>query len=124
MFNMDDCIFCKIAKGEVSSEKIYENDNFFSMPDANPSVEGHSLVISKNHFETILDMPNSFGPELLDCVKNTSLKLMENLGADGFNIAVNTFESAGQLVKHVHWHILPRKKDDGMIFTIRKKDKE
>lgn len=109
---MEDCIFCKIARGEVESEKIYENDNFLSMPDANQVIDGHSLVIPKKHFETSLDMPASLGQELLDCIKKTSIKLMEKYEGEGFNIVNNNFESAGQVVKHVHFHILPRKKGD------------
>ena len=110
---MSDCIFCKIAKGEIPAEKIYENDNFFSVPDANPVIKGHSLIISKKHFETALDMPNSLGLELLDCIKNTALKLMEKYNAEGFNLINNNFEVAGQVVNHVHFHIIPRKKEDG-----------
>jgi len=106
------CIFCRISKGEILSKKIYENENFFSIPDANPKVEGHSLVISKKHFETMLDLPVSLGSELLDCIKKTSLELMKKFDANGFNVMQNNFEIAGQVVKHVHFHILPRKKND------------
>ncbi len=109
---MEECIFCKIAKKEVPSKVIYENDNFFSIPDANQVTEGHSLVISKKHFDTTLDLPSSIGTELLDCIKKTALKLMKETKTDGFNVINNNFESAGQLVKHVHYHILPRKKGD------------
>jgi len=108
----EDCIFCKIAKGKVDSI-IYENDNFFSIQDANPIIKGHSLVISKKHFETILDMPDSLGPELLDCIKKTALKLIDEFKAEGFNLHANTFKVAGQLVNHVHFHIFPRKEGDG-----------
>jgi len=108
---MKDCIFCKIVSGEIPSEKIYENDNFFSIPDANQQIEGHSLVISKKHFQTILDLPSTLGTELLDCIKETALKLIDEHKSDGFNLVQNNFESAGQLVKHIHFHILPRKKD-------------
>ena len=111
---MENCIFCKIVKGEIPSEKIYENDNFFSIPDAKPIIEGHSLIISKKHFETTLDMPSSLGTELLDCIKRTSLKILERTKSEGFNVLNNNFESAGQIVKHVHFHILPRKKGDGL----------
>jgi len=135
----EECIFCKIAKGvlnghdsskddpegpsgepDIPIEKIYENENFFSVFDIAPQVEGHALVISKKHFETVLDMPNSLGVEFLDCVKNTSLKLMEEFSADGFNIVNNTFECAGQVVNHVHSHILPRKKGDGELKFVEK----
>jgi histidine triad (HIT) family protein len=116
-----DCVFCKIAKGEIKSEKIYENDNFFSIFDVDPQVKGHVLVISKKHFETILDMPASLGSEFLDCIKKTSLELVEKFKADAFNVVNNNFESAGQIVKHVHFHILPRRKGDGLYLSLRKK---
>lgn len=110
---MRECIFCKIVRKEIELDKIiYENDNFISIPDANPVVKGHSLVISKRHFETTLDMPNSLSPELFDCIKKTALKIMEENNAGGFNIINNNFEAADQVVKHVHFHIIPRKKDD------------
>lgn len=109
-----ECIFCKIAKREVNSKRIYENENFFSIADQNPIKEGHSLVISKKHFETILDVPDSLGTELLDCIKTTALKLMDKYNCDGFNIVNNTNEVAGQVVKHVHFHIIPRMKNDGL----------
>ena len=111
---MDKCIFCKMIAGEISVKKIYENDNFFSMLDVNQKIKGHSLVISKKHFVTILDLPESLGVELLDCIKESSLKLMKQENATGFNIINNNFEDAGQFVNHIHFHILPRKKDDGV----------
>jgi histidine triad (HIT) family protein len=112
---MEDCVFCKIAKGDIKQGKfIYENANFFSMPDIKPVAPGHSLVISKRHFGTILDMPPTSGAELLDCIKNTALKIMEKEKADGFHVFSNNFDAAGQVVKHVHFHIIPRKKNDGL----------
>lgn len=110
---MEDCTFCRISREEIPREVIYENDNFFSVPDANPRVEGHSLVISKKHFRTFLDLPSSLGQELMDCIKKTTMKLLEEKKAGGFNIISNNFEVAGQAVPHVHFHILPRKEGDG-----------
>ena len=111
----NDCVFCKIIRREIKINKIiYENDNFFSIPNANSEVDGHSLVISKKHFETMLDMPNSLGPELLDCIKKTAFKLMSENNLEGFNVLNNNFEVAGQTVKHVHFHIIPRKRDDNI----------
>lgn len=118
---MKECIFCKIARGEIKNEFIYENDNFFSIKDIEPQVPGHSLVISKKHFETILDLPESLAPELFDAIKKTAIKLLQEENAEGFNIANNNFESAGQVVNHVHFHILPRKKKDGLSLNLRKK---
>jgi histidine triad (HIT) family protein len=110
----NECVFCKIASGEIPVEKIYENKNFFSFPDANPQTKGHSLIISKKHFNNVLDLPEILGKDLIDCIKNTSITLMKKYNATGFNIINNNFESAGQLVKHFHIHIIPRKKDDGL----------
>ena len=111
----DNCIFCQIAKGKNSSEKIiWSNDNFFSIPAKNPLTDGHSLVISKKHFLTVLDMPSTIGGELLECIKNTAIKIMKEKNISGFNVINNNFESAGQLVNHVHFHIIPRKKGDGL----------
>lgn len=109
----DDCVFCKMSRGEIKVNKIYENDNFFSIHDANPRVAGHSLVISKKHFPTSLDMPSSLDSELMDCIKETALKVMEDTKSTGFNVVNNNFSSSGQEVKHVHFHILPRVEGDG-----------
>jgi len=98
--------------GEIPIKKIYENSNFFSILDIDQKIQGHSLVISKNHFENTLSLPNNLGNELLDCTKNTSLKLMQEHSSTGFNFLGNNFETAGQIVNHFHLHILPRKKDD------------
>lgn len=111
---MKDCIFCKISEGEIPAEKIYENENFFSILDINQKIPGHALIVSKKHFETILDLPSISGAQFLDCVKNTSLKLMKKYNSSGFNLIENNFESAGQIVKHFHAHILPRRKNDGV----------
>ena len=107
-----DCIFCKISRGEIPSEKIFENENFFSVFDINPKVRGHCLIISKKHFENVLDTPISLGSELLDCIKKTSLKILKDYGSSGFNLVQNNFESAGQVVKHFHIHLIPRKDKD------------
>lgn len=109
----ENCIFCKMSRGEIEAEVIYENDNFFSIPDAHPKTEGHSLVISKKHFENTLDMPESLGSELLDCIKKTATNVMEENNAEGFNVVANNFGVAGQAIAHLHFHILPRKKNDG-----------
>ena len=111
-------MFCNIIKGDIPTKKIYENENFFSIPDAKPIVEGHSLVISKKHFKTSLDLPNSLGTELLDCIKKTSLKLIDEKKIEAFNIINNNFKAAGQVVNHIHFHIIPRKKDDGLKMIV------
>ena len=113
---MNKCIFCKIAKGEIPSKKIYENKNFFSIFDVNPITKGHGLVISKKHFRTILELPDDLGADFLDCVQKTAIRILEQEKAEGFNLINNNSEVAGQLVHHFHAHIIPRKKGDGLKF--------
>ena len=110
----EDCIFCKIAKGEVQSEKVKESDNFFAIRDANPQTEGHTLIIPKKHFVTLLDVPNKLGEELLKMIKNVSSELLDEKSGDGFNVVMNNLEVAGQVVMHAHVHIIPRKEGDGL----------
>jgi len=110
----EDCIFCKIVSGEIKSEKIYEDDNFFVINDIKPIAKGHCLIITKNHYETILDMPSTLGTELLSLIKKQGLRLIKDSGAEGFNLVENVFSAAGQIVMHVHFHVIPRKKDDGL----------
>ncbi len=119
---LKECIFCKIAKKKIPSDRIYENDNFFSIFDAAPQIKGHALVISKKHFENVLDLPNTLGSELLDCIKKTSLELIKRFKVDGFNVVNNNFSCAGQVVNHVHFHILPRKNNDGYNISVEKKE--
>lgn len=93
---------------------IYENDNFISFKDTSPKSKGHSLVIPKKHYSTILDCPAIFGSDLIDCIKSTTIKLMKESGFSGFNIIQNNFKIAGQIVNHLHFHIIPRYKNDGI----------
>lgn len=109
-----ECIFCKIAKGEIESKKVYEDDNFFAILDINPKAEGHTLIITKNHFKNILETPSSLAGEFLDAIKKVGLDLIKSKKAEGFNLIFNMGESAGQTVHHVHAHIIPRKTGDGL----------
>ena len=109
---MEECVFCKIASGELKSEKILESDNFFAIKDINPKTKGHSLVVSKRHYQTLLDMPSSLLGEFLEMGKKLAIKLIDEEKAEGFNLIMNNYEVAGQIVPHVHMHVLPRKKGD------------
>jgi histidine triad (HIT) family protein len=113
---MNDCIFCKLSKNEMKSDRVYENDNFFVIFDINPLVIGHALIISKKHFANILEMPQTLGQEFLDAVKKTAELLLPKYKAEGFNLGCNMGKAAGQLVHHVHMHFLPRKEGDGFRF--------
>lgn len=111
----DDCLFCRIARGEIPAEKVLEGDSFIAIKDINPMVEGHTLVIPKKHWVTFLDIPNNYGDELVEFMKKVIDFLMEDLNADGFNIVMNNLEPAGQIVSHAHFHIFPRREGDGAI---------
>jgi len=110
---MENCIFCKVVKGEIPSEKIGESENFIAIPDINPKVKNHTLIISKKHFVNILDMPSVLGDELISLVKKVAL----NFKSD-FNVVVNNGKNAGQVVFHFHLHLLPRKKGDGFRMAV------
>ena len=111
---MEDCIFCKIAQGEIESKKVYSDDNFFGILDINPKAEGHTLIVSKKHFKNILDVPSSLGGELLDAVKKVGLNLIKEKKGSGFNLVSNCGSEAGQIVHHFHVHVIPRRKGDGL----------
>jgi len=117
---MDDCIFCKIVKGEIPSEKILENENFLAFLDIHPEVEGHTLVVPKEHFETILDFDSSLSKELIDFIKEVYEILNKKFNSTGFNLVQNNFKSAGQIVDHIHFHILPRRENDGRVLSLKK----
>jgi len=107
-----DCIFCKIANKQAPADIVYENDNFIAFPDINQKTLGHTLIIPKKHFVNIIDIPETLGGELLDAIKKVAeIRLRE--GAEGFNIMQNNGEVAGQVVMHAHFHLLPRRKNDG-----------
>ena len=105
-------MFCGIVAGELPSEKVWEDEDFVVIKDANPKVPGHSLVISKGHYETFLDMPEGLYSGMLKIAKEATLKILEEVDAGGFNLVVNNKRVSGQLVPHVHMHILPRKPSD------------
>ncbi len=114
----ENCIFCKIIKREIKSEIVKEGNSFIAIKDAHPKVLGHTLIIPKNHYVTLLDIPNKLGDELLEFTKNVAFDLLEKKLGDGFNIVMNNLEVAGQIVKHAHIHILPRKDGDKLFVPV------
>jgi len=96
----------------VPAEKIWEDKEFVSCADIKPVGEGHTLIIPKKHFETLMDLDENISKKYLGAIKKTARILIKKYNADGFNTIVNNGEAAGQLVNHVHFHILPRKKGD------------
>jgi histidine triad (HIT) family protein len=117
------CIFCKIIKGEIPASKIYENASTVAFLDIAPVNPGHTLVVPKLHFETLLDIPDVQLAELFKVVKKISPLIMSAVGAQGFNIGINNFRAAGQLVPHFHVHIMPRFENDGRELWVGNKYK-
>ncbi len=111
---MEDCIFCKIASGEIQGLRIYENDETLAFMDIAGDVDGHILVIPKKHCKNILDCDTETLSAVANTVKMVSDHLTKNCGYDGVNILNASDESAGQSVPHFHVHIIPRKRDDGI----------
>lgn len=112
MDSNSNCIFCKIVSGEIPANIVYEDEDFLGFLDINPVAEGHTLFISKKHFDNLLDVDEEFGEKFIFGLQKVGKELMRKYDSDGFNIVLNNGESAGQVVKHVHFHLLPRKKGD------------
>ena len=121
----NDCIFCAIAEGEIPSFKVYEDELVLAYLDINPFSKGHTLVIPKKHSAGLLDTDDETLAVIIARVKKVAAHLMEKLGCDGFNIVQNNGEAAGQTVRHVHFHIVPRwNGDDASSFVGQKGDME
>ncbi|NCC49965.1 MAG: HIT family protein [Spartobacteria bacterium] len=108
-----DCIFCKIVKGEIPSAKVYEDDDLLAFIDVGPIIKGHTLVIPKEHYDNIAATPVDVLQKLIKLVQRIAGAQMNALDADGVNIIQNNGEVAGQAVPHIHFHVIPRFKDDG-----------
>jgi len=121
---MNDCIFCKIIKGEIPSTKIYEDNNFLAFLDIAPVNFGHTLIIPKEHFKDTLETPDEILSELIIVGKRIGGALIKSLPAEGFNLSTNNGEVAGQVVFHTHFHIIPRRVDDGLTHWPKKEYKE
>ncbi len=111
----DDCVFCKIIKGDIPSATIYENEEFKVILDRFPSNLGHVLVLPKQHIENIFEMPEQIAAEIFKLVTKVAPIVKEQLNCDGINIIQNNGEAAGQSVPHFHIHIIPRHKKDGLL---------
>ena len=111
----DNCIFCKIANGEIPSRTIEENEMFRVVLDVGPATKGHALILPKEHYRNLMDLPEETAAEAIKMAKKLALKMKEKLHCDGVNIVQNNEEAAGQTVFHFHMHVIPRYKDDGQV---------
>ena len=119
-----DCIFCKIIKGEIPCSKIYEDDKVFAFLDIMPVNPGHTLIVPKKHSENIFDIPEDDLKAVASVMKKVSVAVKKGTGCDGISIAQSNGEAAGQVVPHVHFHVMPRLKGDGLKLWPQRKYKD
>lgn len=110
----NNCIFCKLANGEIPTATLYEDDDFRVILDANPASKGHALIIPKEHYANLYELEDSLAGKAMILAKKMITKLTDVLGCDGYNLVQNNGECAGQTVFHFHLHLIPRYKDDGV----------
>ena len=109
----DNCIFCKIANGEIPSKTLYEDERFRVILDLGPATKGHALILPKEHFANLYELPEETAGEVMKLAKKMMIKITERLGCEGFNLVQNNGDLAGQTVFHFHLHMIPRYRADG-----------
>lgn len=108
----DNCIFCKLANGDIPTRSIYEDEDFNVILDNGPATKGHALILPKNHYANLYELPDETAAKAMILAKKMATKMTEKLGCDGFNLVQNNGETAGQTVFHFHLHLIPRYKND------------
>ena len=121
---MADCVFCKIIKGEIPSEKIYEDAKAIAFLDIAPVHPGHALVVAKEHHETLLETPDEIACHLMGIVKKIMPAIIKSTDAQGINVGINNGPAAGQVVEHIHYHVIPRFINDGLKLWPQQKYQE
>lgn len=106
------CIFCKIANGEIPSKTLYEDEQFRVILDLGPATKGHALILPKNHYKNLYELPDEVAADAMKLAKKMAIKMTEKLHCDGFNLVQNNNEVAGQTVFHFHLHLIPRYEGD------------
>lgn len=109
---VDDCIFCKLANGDIPTNVVYEDNDFTVIMDAAPATAGHCLILPKEHYANIYELDDEIAGKAFKLAKKMATDMTEKLGCDGFNIVQNNGEAAGQTVFHFHMHLIPRYKGD------------
>lgn len=110
----DNCIFCKIAAGEIPSTTIYEDEYFKVILDIEPASKGHALVLAKDHYANLYELSDELATKALLVAKKVITVMTDILGCDGYNVLQNNGEAAGQTVFHFHMHLIPRYQDDNV----------
>ncbi|MBI2579038.1 MAG: HIT family protein [Candidatus Aenigmarchaeota archaeon] len=114
MVTAQECIFCKIVRNEIPSKRVYEDENNIAFLDINPASPGHVLVVPKKHFGSMHDIDASTMEKLGTAVKKVNDIVKEKLNCEGTNVMLNNGRIAGQIVEHIHFHIIPRYQGDGI----------
>ena len=109
---MEDCIFCKIANGEIPSATLYEDDDFRVILDLGPATRGHALILPKAHYADLTELPDDLAAGSMQLAKKIITALKPALGCDGYNVVQNNGPAAGQTVFHYHVHLIPRRDGD------------
>ncbi len=110
---MEDCIFCRIIKGEIPARKVFEDDDHIAFLDIQPANPGHTLVLPKRHYPTLAETPDEELGKLFVIAKRAAKAAADAVGTPAFNLIVNNGPEAGQIIGHVHIHAIPRFPDDG-----------
>ena len=110
----EDCIFCKIANGEIPSKTLYEDGDFRVILDLGPATRGHALILPREHADNLYELPEDTAAKVFVLAKKMATKMTEKLHCDGLNIVQNNGEAAGQTVMHLHFHIIPRYNNDSV----------
>jgi len=108
------CVFCQIVSGELPSYKVYEDEGTIAFLDRSPVRPGHTLVLPKIHYANLEEISEIELGALIVVVKKVGSLLKDKLGVEGYNVNFNNDPVAGQVVKHLHFHIIPRAEGDGL----------
>lgn len=112
---MDECVFCRIAAGQIPSAKVFETEEVLAFLDIGPVSDGHTLVIPKRHCCRLDECPASTLSSLATVLSRVASAVQKAMRADGYNVLCNNGRAAGQIVEHLHFHIIPRKTGDGLF---------
>ena len=110
----ENCIFCKIAAGEIPSKTLYEDDNFRVILDISPASKGHAIILPKNHADNLFELSDEDASKIFVVAKKVASVMKEILLCDGLNVLQNNGEAAGQSVFHLHVHLIPRYENDAV----------
>ena len=113
----ENCIFCKIANGEIPSRTIYEDERFRVFLDLSPAAKGHALIVPKEHYANLHELPEDLAADVMRLAKRQAAVMTEKLSCDGFQLVQNNGKCAGQTVFHFHMHLIPRYQGDGVGLT-------